>query len=227
VFVGWTLNYEMAFYVLFALGLLTRCRLLGLAITTSMLLLAVVIGAIVRPMDTFGRFYTAPIVLEFALGMGLGIAMHRLPPWRWLKWASYPVALVSFMLLIAGPSLWPHVDRLFVFGLPAAALVASALVMERAGLVVSSPLIKPLGDASYSTYLTHFVITQAATKGALALGIEGVWPVILVCIATFTMVAVTGLAVHAAVERPMSQAARRPLSSPKAPEQLAAPRVSI
>jgi peptidoglycan/LPS O-acetylase OafA/YrhL len=49
---------------------------------------------------------------------------------------------------------------------------------------------------------------------------------VLVCIATFTLVAVTGIVVHAAVERPMSRAARRFLSSSKAPEQLAAPRVS-
>ena len=223
VFVGWTLNYEMAFYVLFAAGLLMRRRLLGLALTASILLTAVAAGALLRPMGTLTGFYTAPIILEFALGMALGLAIQALKPVRWLTIASCPIAMISFGLLIAVPSLWPDVDRLFVFGLPAATLVGCALLMERAGVTVSSPLLRRLGDASYSTYLTHFFVTQAATKAALSIGIAGIWEVSAMIIATFMMVAVTGLIVHVTIERPMSRAARRWLSSPKMPKEVAAP----
>jgi len=224
VFVGWTLNYEMAFYLLFALGLLARHRLLGLALTASILLTAVLAGVVARPTDTLGRFYTSPIVLEFALGMALGLALPLLRPVAWMTRASYPLALISFALLIAGPSVWPDVDRFFVFGLPAAILVACALVMERSGVTVASPLIRRLGDASYSTYLTHFFVTQAATKAALALGVAGIWQVSLAIVATFVMVGAMGLVVHTIIEKPMSRAARRWLaSSPNGPKRVVAP----
>jgi peptidoglycan/LPS O-acetylase OafA/YrhL len=95
--------------------------------------------------------------------------------------------------------------------------------MERSGAIASSPLIRRLGDASYSTYLTHFFVTQAATKLALVFGVAGFWEVSLVIVLTFVMVGLTGLVVHATIEKPMSRAARRWLSSPEAPKQGPAP----
>ncbi|HEY9217739.1 MAG TPA: acyltransferase, partial [Phenylobacterium sp.] len=77
--VGWTLNYEMFFYALLALALIPP---LGRA---RYILVAVVVAALALPgfFVSFGsdllQFYTRPILIEFALGVGLGLAFARLP----------------------------------------------------------------------------------------------------------------------------------------------------
>ncbi|HEY0052995.1 MAG TPA: acyltransferase, partial [Caulobacteraceae bacterium] len=67
---GWTLNYEMAFYVLFAAVLLVPAtrRLLVLAAAVGVLLLAGLIPVLPVPID----FWTRPLIVEFLFGVGIG-----------------------------------------------------------------------------------------------------------------------------------------------------------
>ena len=209
VFVGWTLNYEMVFYLLFAAGMLTGRRFWGLAATFTILLVAALAGLMLRPQGLYAPFYLAPIVLEFGLGMILGSAIPLLPRDRAMIPAAAILGAGCFVLLIVGPDLWPSTDRLFVFGLPAFGLVAAALMLEASGAIVRMPLLKSLGDASYAIYLTHFFVTQTAVKVAEILGVAAPTPIVLLCFASFPAVAATGLIVHRAIERPLSTAARR------------------
>src|SRR6185503_14106408 len=71
VFVGWTLNYEMMFYLLFALGMMLPRRWLGLAMTGGLLVAAVVAGLVIRPQNQVVQFYVQPVILEFGAGMAL------------------------------------------------------------------------------------------------------------------------------------------------------------
>lgn len=208
VFVGWTLNYEMMFYALFAAGMLTGRRLLGLAITGLILLVAVAYGAIIRPVSPLAQFYTAPLAAEFAFGMVLTRIVPLLPSTRMLTVLSFITAAAALVLLVVGPLLWEDTDRLFVAGVPAAFLVGSALYLERVGWVVSNPRVQLLGDASYSIYLTHFFVTQAVTKAVLILGIGGLWIMGAVGFATFVLVGITGVIVHRHIERPLIKSTR-------------------
>jgi exopolysaccharide production protein ExoZ len=74
-FLGWTLNYEMMFYVLFALAIaLGRGRLervVGLAVAAVVGMAA--IGSVLTPTSTWLSFYTSPILLAFAVGMGIAL----------------------------------------------------------------------------------------------------------------------------------------------------------
>src|SRR5690606_9244014 len=77
--VGWTLNYEMFFYACFAIALLIPRR------RVSYVVAAAVIGGL--GLVGFGQtftgvlvnFYTRPILVEFALGIVLGLLFNRLP----------------------------------------------------------------------------------------------------------------------------------------------------
>jgi len=215
VFVGWTLNYEMAFYVLFAAGLLTGRRVLGALLTLAALGAAAVAGYALRPAGLYGAFYTAPIVLEFGLGMLLGLALPHLPRSRTAARLAAPAGAFCMALLIVTPSIWPDADRFFLFGLPAAGAVFSALVLERAGAVVRVPLLTRLGDASYATYLTHFFVTQVAVKAAAVFGLADAGAAIALGAVTFAAAGAVGLAVHYGIEKPLSAAARRVLLPPK------------
>ena len=72
--VGWTLNFEMLFYCLFAVALLVReaCRLWVVA--ALLYLLCYVIGP---AFDLADGFYRNDIVLEFLMGVAIGMLYRR------------------------------------------------------------------------------------------------------------------------------------------------------
>jgi len=81
---GWTLNYEMLFYLVFALCL-ARSGVLTVARVAGVLLVAVVLGmvaALPLPLSAWAN----PITLEFVAGMAIALAYRRgltLPAWAW------------------------------------------------------------------------------------------------------------------------------------------------
>jgi peptidoglycan/LPS O-acetylase OafA/YrhL len=210
VFVGWTLNYEMAFYVIFALGLLLPGRLAGLALSIAILAAVAAVGQIARPEGVLG-FYTAPIILEFGAGMVLGalFVRDRLPTGRGWAWSAAGFGVAALVVMLAGPWLWPQFDRAVMFGVPAVVIVASALVAERAGLVLNHGWIQTLGASSYSVYLTHFFCTQVVTRAAERLA--GFGPALMWALApvAFLLVAMVGVFVHRRVELPLTELARK------------------
>jgi exopolysaccharide production protein ExoZ len=73
---GWTLNYEMMFYVIFALGLCTP-RKFGLPIVCAALLTLVLVGGQSRSAAI--TYLASPIVLWFLLGIALAVV------WKYWK----------------------------------------------------------------------------------------------------------------------------------------------
>lgn len=146
---GWTLNYEMFFYLFFALGLLLRCPIL---LPTVALMLAVVFGLLLHPEGAALHSYTDPLLLEFCAGLLLSQA----PRFRGqaLGLALLAAGLAVFAVLVA-IDWYPTSERVILFGIPAFAMVAGAVAVERAGRWPSLPFAEKIGDASYSLYLLH------------------------------------------------------------------------
>lgn len=211
VFVGWTLNYEMAFYLVFAMGLLAPGRIAGLAFSIAVLIAAALLGQLLQPKDPVVAFYTAPMILEFGAGMVLGalLVRDRLPGRGWTGWAAVALGSVAFALMLLGPTLWPQFDRAVMFGVPAVIIVACGLIGERSGLVLGQSWIQRLGAASYSVYLTHFFCTQVVTKAAERLAGAGPWVAWALAPAAFLLVAMVGMLTHRRIELPLTELARR------------------
>lgn len=157
---GWTINAEMFFYVVFALSLLIAPRFRIIAVTSFFVLL-VLLGAYFQPTGMLS-FYTRPLILEFVFGLILG---------RLFTSGLRMSAGAAGMLLIAGvvalieysyfeQSLM-NVDRIVVWGIPAAMIVAGMLYLERANALRNVPAIRFLGDASYSIYMTNTITLSA------------------------------------------------------------------
>jgi exopolysaccharide production protein ExoZ len=208
VFVGWTLNFEMAFYILFALGLVWRRRLLGAFLTMAVLASAVLWGQIAHPTGVAGAFYSSPMALEFALGMLLGLAWPRLSDARPAAIFLGLAAIVALAFILAAPTLLPGAERLLVFGLPATVIVWAALSLEKAGLVLRWEWAKAIGNTSYAIYLSHFFVAQAVIVAARKLGVHGVWPAAGLGAFTFVGVVVVGLGLHHGLEQPAAAALR-------------------
>lgn len=150
--VGWTLNYEMMFYVLFAASLFFR-RWLGIVLITG-LLAAMVLQ---RKFGTLGpvlNFWTKPIIIEFAAGILLG-ALYCLGSRINRAVALAIFATGSAIAIYANASGVWYEHREYWFG-SAAALIIGGLVFARlewsgAPLLVATSL----GNSSYALYLIH------------------------------------------------------------------------
>ncbi|MDB5687002.1 MAG: oatA [Rhizorhabdus sp.] len=201
---GWTLNYEMFFYLIFGLFLLARppWRFAG---TVSCLLLLVVLGMMTGvPRSSIAGFYTSPVMLEFALGMAIGVLASRdrglatiAPPMGWL------LAIVGLICVIVPPDL-PDVSRLLTRGIFSAMVVLGAVVIEAHHRVPRIAPLHALGDASYSIYLSHVITLSATSQLWRKLHLDGLpyalWIYAIVAVAVGL---VAGLVLYAVVERPL------------------------
>lgn len=148
--VGWTLSFEMLFYVAFALGLATRpvVPLLGLFAC----------AVIPNGGNAVLGFLGSPLVAEFLFG----IIIAHLPRYEragsiailaGLAW--FAVAPTDYFAIQMGAAAWL---RVMYWGLPAALLVYGAITLELHFRSKNYDLLVFLGNASYSIYLFHMMI---------------------------------------------------------------------
>jgi peptidoglycan/LPS O-acetylase OafA/YrhL len=196
--VGWTLNYEMWFYLVFAAAMcVTRHRVLVtatfLALTSLLRLLPD--GGVVH------QFYTNPLVLEFVFGCCVGVFYTS------GRTISLPVALVLLIATaVAGKAFAPTLtdtNRFLVFGLPALAVFIAGLSLE--SKVRWNALLERIGDSSYSLYLTHVFSVPIAAKVLRMLDhqhrLAGDW----VCVAVVVVATAVGLVSYRLLERPLGR----------------------
>jgi peptidoglycan/LPS O-acetylase OafA/YrhL len=215
LFVGWTLNYEMFFYLLFAFGLMARSYILGINCVFGALLLLVLAGILFHSDNVFFVFYTDLKMLDFALGMVIGLFISRAPETAGLRMKCLALSsLICFPVLLAAPLVWPHVTHFITAGLPAAVLVTGALLLERWSWSLKAPLVLAVGDASYALYLSHPWVTQIFEKLGARFHATGLVSIGLIFL-TFCTVIVLAYAIHKTIEAPLSRFARKCLVTKK------------
>lgn len=190
---GWTLNYEMFFYVVFALGIAAR-RLIPFV--TVALLGLVALGALVRSDSALWLTYTNPLLLEFLAGIFIARHAARLTS------PMLPILLpLGLMGLVAGE--FTGGPRFIVWGVPAAMMVIGAIALEGQGRLRRIPVAGLLGDASYSIYLFHGFATGKLGKIRDALPLTG-WPQFLAVVAAGLLAStLLGLVAYFLVEKPL------------------------
>jgi exopolysaccharide production protein ExoZ len=209
---GWSLNYEMYFYVLFALSLLVTRR-------RTPLLCAALIAATVLIVTLSGTtnpsllFYSRPLVFEFCFGIGcfylLEIAERRIHQLQTVTGARTTLMLcatLAFLLLglaeYHARDGWP---RFITGGVPASMLVLSVLLLERIyGLAAKSRAVFLLGESSYILYLIHpyiiYTILRLVIPGARNLS----GPVVAALIAALMAISASAaVAIHIWFEKPL------------------------
>ena len=224
---GWTLNYEMMFYLVFAgaMVLVSRAaprapagpptaRTAALRETAALAALSVlVVGVLLawlRPpaFDPL-RFWLRPLVLEFAAGIALALLFRR----------GVRLGAASGLLLCGlGVAVWATIDIAWfvtvdapgAYGWARTLIWGGGAVLIVAGMVFGGfrfdhaigRRIARIGDASYALYLLHpFVFLGAkAILPRLPLGAGLLWPLTLLLVVV--SIAATE-AFHRRVERPV------------------------
>jgi peptidoglycan/LPS O-acetylase OafA/YrhL len=208
---GWTLNCEMFFYALFAIGIGWGRRAAVAWLVAALALLALARAADPdMPMPL--AFWTNPVILEFAFGAGLGLAraegLRIGGPLR----AVLLVAGLGLLMHAPEPSLALHP---FVYGLPSAMLVAAAaLGHDAVSRADDAPILAvraaaALGDSSYALYLVHPFVLRGTREAIARTGLApllGPWGSLAVMIGFAVLVS---FVVYRVIERPLTRAARR------------------
>jgi exopolysaccharide production protein ExoZ len=156
---GWTLNYEMFFYVVFA-ACLTIPRSLRVAMMTVIMLVLVELGAVTDPTGAWLITYTSPLMLEFIAGLWIAVAVQRemaLPPG--LGWFATATGLGGLLILPYREGDALEVTCCIVFATFAIAGIAS---LDARGLVPKWRAAEFAGNASYSIYLWNGIAVSLA-----------------------------------------------------------------
>lgn len=170
--VGWTLNYEMYFYFVFALFILfVRRKWLGYALAVWCVA-ALVLGsnpptAALAESAWWGQTFS-PFVFEFSAGAligliflssvrGFGIIASLIA----LVW--FAVALVALQYYRPGDEHDPMI-RVMAYGPPSALLIYGVIMLELQQDFKLPGFLIRFGDASYSIYLTHTLVMHFIGK---------------------------------------------------------------
>lgn len=211
---GWTLNYEMFFYGIFALAMaISTSAMFG--IIAAVLFAFVLAGFIVTPENAVLKFYSSTLLLEFIAGMALG--------WFYLRWPAIPrriawwLIAISLLLLFLsakfgyfyGPNGFAP-ERAFIWGAAGLALVAGAVYLTGSLRGTGSGPLWWLGESSYSLYLTHIFVLPvvALIWRKLGLGFDANEAVVFVGV-SLLISAIVGWMSFVSFERPVTSFLRR------------------
>lgn len=211
---GWTLNYEMFFYLLFAAALFLPRALIIPAISALFAAISVT-GLVVPFRDPVLIFFADSIILEFAAGMLIGrlYLEGRLALPAWAALSAIAVGLVWMVALTP----WEIPEtRLLVWGVPAVLTVVGCLSLELRDAIRKYGLLTLLGDASYSIYLTHILTLGVVRTAWNRLGLveqdaAAAW---IFMAAAIAISAAAGIAAYFLVEAPIQRLGRRWTSRP-------------
>ncbi len=201
---GWTLNYEVYFYIVFAalafLSVTSRVSVL-----TAFFVAMWLAGLMIAPANLAAEFYLGASPLAFVVGTWIGrrhlangFTYDATHAWLLCLTAGAGAAIAFVddgtrlmgQISFAGEVMW------------AASLLLLGLVLEPR--LRHWKLLEQLGDASYALYLSHiFVIGAVAYLARHTVGYEHPATVLFVSVVSIITACIASLVIHRFIEKPL------------------------
>ena len=212
-YLGWTLAFEWVFYLLVALLIADgragqHLPLLGMVVAVPFL------GLMSQPQLMAGKVFANPMLWEFAFGCIACILYDKCRLGR-LRWQLACVAALFAILGVVALQLWPDelarraqipmnggreaAVRVLLWGIPAFFFFCAFISFGLIGDNRLARLMKLLGDASYSIYLSHLFVVMAIREILNHMPLDAD----LVVLLTLVVAASVGVLVYRWVEQPM------------------------
>ncbi|CAG5073271.1 hypothetical protein DYBT9623_04755 [Dyadobacter sp. CECT 9623] len=209
---GWTLTYEMFFYVCIAVFTAIFGNRKGMNACLIFLTLFVIVFNVFPVRNYIVQFYSNTIILEFVAGSLLyqywkafGNIKSGL-----LNAMGLSLGVASFVFLLFADYLHdPNLTRFILFGIPAFFIANAFLILEEKvnhkNKVHATAIL--LGDASYAMYLVHpFVIYAFIRLIFVRFKVEGTAFELTQLIGTMIIVCLVAVAIHKWFEKPVLKA---------------------
>ena len=204
---SWTLQYELAFYILagltIALSRVNRIALCGVLI--------LFIGGFNFPRPTiFGAqpgYYSTTPFLEFCAGLAISVLVQRRA--RLPKMAGL-LSIIAAVAMLAASDVSRDGNQISVitWGVPGALLVIGFLAFDNEKWF-SNRFVALGGDASFAIYMTHLGVIQLIFYyGNLFNYPMGTHPIAFI-VMTIPIIALFGVVVHVTLERPILRRLRK------------------
>lgn len=161
---GWTIAFEIWFYLIFSLLLLNKSPKSMLWTVGAIGAVASIIGTVYQGAWFTPRFLSCPLLLEFLAGCALGVTVDKIKPRfavgcliisaalyilvvpRFGDLTYYGKVIASFDLALLRAGVW---------GIPALLLCTGVSSLEQSGLLKIPQALAAVGNASYSLYLAQ------------------------------------------------------------------------
>ncbi len=172
---GWTLNFEVFFYLLFFISCVISQKYRA-AITSTMILFLVCLGSMLESNSVLINFYTDPILLEFIYGMA-AFYVYRAAS-KNVDSLKNIYAKIGFVLGVSlyvrmffvqsiGDQAYRHIS----WGLPCLLVFILVLLGGRKVKIFAWFVI--LGNVSYSLYLFHPYVIHLVDRKIFSIGSAG------------------------------------------------------
>lgn len=178
LFVGWSLTFEMYFYILFSLSLIISPRT-QLPFLVIVILIGSILSFFIKNLPDFSLVIFSPLPLEFLAGCFIAkLYLNQ-------KYLQPTLAIAAILLGIFGiivSGLFGVIlsaldaNRVGYFALPALFIVYGLVSLEAKQKIQFPTISLFLGDASYSIYLCHLFVIATVSKSYLYFGIAGWMP---------------------------------------------------
>lgn len=206
--VGWTLVWEMIFYVVFAGLLRVNRRYVASALAVWFAVeIALYIGLKNSP-NFYLNFAAAPLPMEFIFGAGVGLLYINgvFPAPRLAAAIAGLVAAGTALAVCSGSILLENLDieRIIMFGVPAMLLVYGGVGLEACGVFIAPRVLQAIGDGSYAIYLWHLSILVVVHQTLAGLHLAGPWAHAAIIAVTLALIVAFGMGVYRFFERPVT-----------------------
>ena len=182
LYVGWTLEYEMLFYLLFALSRCTPHPIWRVLLQVAGMVLAVFWGG------------ANAVLTEFLLGVLAGELFLR----QTLRAYAPMIAMTGLALLCTSIFFKPDWSRIIIWGLPSLMIVWGAAASRQ----IDGGMFTYLGATAYSIYLVQVISLPAFYR--LATHIPGLVPNELLALVALLIATLSGCLFHEYCEKPIT-----------------------
>lgn len=173
--IGWTLNFEMMFYLIFSIGLLLP-RIYRLP---YVFVAMVVLQMGMHKLGPAWKFYDDIRIYEFFFGIVVAVAYKSL----WLRKVGLLLSTIVFIVASAviysayGTRGMSGISQLLEVSIPCAVIVAVFIAQDER--LHKLAFLTRLGDWSYSTYLLHVIVLSIACRTMLVFHLSPIIPIMV------------------------------------------------
>lgn len=210
--VAWSLTHEMFFYLVFAFLIFIKPKYTFPIVGSWMLITFIMLFK--NPFEEFLliNFIFSEYNIEFLLGCSVAFVFSKRKISGTLPLTVGILSFFTFWVLNEYYSL--EINRIIMGGLPAALMILGCANLDFTRKSKVNPLLKYLGSASYSIYLTHPIFLAAAVKIVGPLNLFNHLGFFTIPIIAFLAI-VSGCIFHRIIEKPILNFCRKRFLTPK------------